>query len=250
MKAKIDIKNIEAYKLMHETAEIDYTITPRKSNLLHFIISGERQYQINGKKVTVGSNTLIFIPNNTRYKTVASPKCIGIGICFDGDIFKDEKDLDVYFKNSFSNPEGMKSLFEKILKLYDTIPHNFLEMKGIIIKILSDLTKVDFSEEYALIKDAIIFISEHYKENLPIKVYADKCSLSESYFRKKFKEFFGKSPIEYRNELRFSEAKRLYQNNVSTEKIAETLGFCDAGYMLKLYKSQTGKSLIKDAKII
>ena len=92
--------------------------------------------------------------------------------------------------------------------------------------------------------------SKDYKENLPIKAYAEKCNLSESYFRKKFSDILGKSPVEYRNELRFTEARRLYRRNYSTEEIAEALGFCDSRYMLKLYRRHTGKSLKKDAEII
>ena len=106
------------------------------------------------------------------------------------------------------------------------------------------------SQDYLVIKAAVEFINKHYKENLSIKLYADECNLSESYFRKKFREYFGKSPIDYRNQLRFAEAKRLYQNNYTTQEIAENLGFYDSGYMLKLYKRKMNRTLKADSKII
>ena len=245
-----DIKNIEVYKITNEIATIDYTVSPRKSNLLHFITNGKREYEIKGEKFTVESNTLIFIPNNTKYKTKALSGNAGIGICFNGDIFKEEKDFYVYCKNLSLQSEKIKSLFEKASDVYNTVPCDFLELKLTIIKILSILTQTENPEEYSLIKDAVAFINKRYKENLPVKVYADNCNLSESYFRKKFSKLLGKSPIEYRNELRFRDARHLYRKGLSTEEIAETLGFCDARYMLKLYRSHTGKSLKKDAEII
>lgn len=247
-----DIKNIYALKMFYEKTSkyLDYSETPRKNNLLHFIVSGEREYTVNKRTFTVKPNTLIFIPHNTCYKTRALQDGVGIGICFDGDIFSDEKDLDVYTKNDILQNEKIKKLFEKVSDIHNTIPRNFLKIKLTTIKILSVLAETEKPKEYALIEDAVTFINENYEKNLPVKTYANKCNLSESYFRKKFSELLGKSPIEYRNELRFAKAKHLYQNNHNTEEIAETLGFCDARYMLKLYRQQTGKSLKKDAEII
>ncbi len=245
-----DIKNIEAYKIANETATIDYTVTPRKSNLLHFIIDGEREYEINGEKFMVRSNTLIFIPNNTKYKTRAFEGNVGTGICFDGNIFEDEKDLTIYCKDKLSQNAKIKNLFSQVLFLFNTIPRDLLSIKKAIIEIFSFLSDSEITEEYSLIKDAVSFINENYKKNLPVKTYAEQCNLSESYFRKKFSDLFGKSPVEYRNELRFAEAKRLYGQNYSSEEIAEILGFCDSRYMLRLYKKLTGKSLKEDAQII
>ena len=62
-------------------------------------------------------------------------------------------------------------------------------------------------------------------------------------FRKKFTEYTGRSPIQYRNELRFAEARRLYSEGLSINEIACELGFFDAGYFSKLYKKANGHSL-------
>ncbi len=245
-----DIKNIEVYKITNEITTIDYTVAPRRSNLLHFITDGKREYEINGEKFIVESNTLIFIPNNTKYKTRALSGNVGIGICFDGNIFEDEKDLTIYCKNGLSQSTKIRKLFEQVLEFFNIIPRDLLSIKKSIIEIFSFLSDSEIAGEYELIKDAISFINENYRENLPIKTYADKCNLSESYFRKKFSDLLGKSPVEYRNELRFHDAKHLYQQNYRSEEIAEILGFCDSRYMLRLYRKLTGKSLRKDAEII
>lgn len=251
------IKNIETYKMTFKNKNtVDYSKTPRRKNLLHLVISGRRRYEINDKVFSVESGTLIFIPDNTKYITTAfsvkNEDCGGIGICFDLDFPFCENELDIYYKKETTQNEKVSELFEAIYKIQKSDPLELLERKLIFYKLLSFLTAsyTVKSQDYLVIKAAVDFINEHYKENLPIKRYADECNLSESYFRKKFCECFGKSPIDYRNQLRFAEAKRLYQKNYSTQEIAENLGFYDAGYMLKTYKRNMGSSLKTDAKII
>jgi len=245
-----EIENFFAFKISHKYWEEDTTANPRKTNAILFILKGKIEIEQDGKKFTAKKNEMVFMPYNARYKMKVFEGCENYSLWFNAKILSDENDLKIYHITDGYNPESVRKLFENSCEGYSRVPKDFLKMKIGLYKILSVLSGTEVPEEYALLKNAIDFIKEHYRENLPIKIYADKCNLSESYFRKKFKEFFGKTPIEYRNELRFDEAKQLYLNRYSTEQIAEILGFCDVSYMLKLYKKSTGRSLKEDAKII
>jgi AraC-like DNA-binding protein len=99
------------------------------------------------------------------------------------------------------------------------------------------------SKDYNMIKPALKYIEEHFTENTAISVYAEECHISESYLRKKFSEVVGMSPVEYRNELRFSEAKKLYRDGFTLQEISERLGFYDASYFSRIYKKSVGDSL-------
>ena len=244
-----EIKNLHACKISHKYWEEDTYTNPRNSNAVLFILKGKIECESGGKKIIAKENDIVFMPENTRYKMKVFDGCENFSLWFNADIFTDEKDWQIYHITDGFNPEALRKHFEDACDGHNKVPKDFLKMKIGLLKIFSVLSAVEVPEEYTLLKNAIVYIKEHYKENIPIKDYAELCNLSESYFRKKFKEFFGKTPVEYRNELRFVEAKRLYQNNVSTEEIAEILGFCDVSYMLKLYKRHTGKSLKKDSEI-
>ena len=235
---------------MHKYWAEDTSSNPRKSNAVLFILKGEIGFDAYGKKFKAKEKDIVFMPGNTRYKMRVFDGCENFSLWFEGEIFDDEEDLQIYHITEGYNPEAVKKYIEDACDGYNKVPRDFVKMKIALLKIFSLLSAVEVPEEYTLLKNAIVYIKEHYRENIPIKDYADRCNLSESYFRKKFKEFFGKSPVEYRNELRFVEAKRLYQNRVSTEEIAEALGFCDVSYMLKLYKKHTGKSLKKDSEVV
>lgn len=251
------VKNIETYKMTFKNNNtVNYSETPRRKNLLHLVTSGRRRYEINDKSFMVERGTLIFIPDKTKYITTAFSQndedCAGIGICFDLDFPLCGNGADIYYKNVSAQNDKVLELFQRIYENQKSNPLELLEHKYLFYKLLSFLTSsyTIQSQDYLVIKAAVEFINKHYKENLPIKLYADECNLSESHFRKKFRECFGKSPIDYRDQLRFAEAKRLYQNNYTAQEIAENLGFYNSGYMLKLYKKKMGTTLKSDSKII
>ena len=250
-----DIKDIYAYSILFENKNtVNYNKSGRTKNLLHFVTGGERIYEIDDRIFKCSKNTLIFIPEGTKYKTVANTvngeKCCGIGITFNFDINPNIKE-DIYFIENIKHKESILNFFERTYNIHINSPLEPLHLKTSVYSLLSFLVSSNFTTaEYSVIKPAIEYINSNYTENLSVKTYAQKCNLSESYFRKKFLEYTGLSPIEYRNQLRFAEAKRLYQNGHSTQQFCEKLGFCDTGYMLKLYRRKNGSNLKNDAKII
>lgn len=255
-----EIKNIEVFNLStYDDSEIDYMRCGRTKHLLHLCTNGTRYYETEDLTLTIKPNTLLFIPNGTKYRTHAikadkENPCRGINICFDC-VFPDNESIDfeygIYSIEDEVN-ELVKNDFIKINQLWKSSPTSVLKLKSSLYSILCRITSLyeNESKDYAVIKPALNFITEHYKENYPVSHYAELCNLSESYFRKKFFEIVGLSPIDYRNELRLNEAKRLYQMNVGLQEIAEKIGFYDACHLSKLYKKHRGTTLKKDTKFI
>lgn len=252
-----NITDIEPYKMAFKDNDaIDYSLEGRRKHLIHLVTSGQRKYEIDDRIFSAEKGTLIFIPEGTKYKTKAKTinnnLCRGIGISFNSDIRFNTDELSIFYKENINQMPTVSELFDHTYQIYKNSSLELLELKASVYKLFSFLATSDTvsTSENILLKPAIEFINTHYKENLPIKIYAKKCSLSESYFRKKFTEYTGLSPIEYRNQLRFAEAKRMYQAGFSAQQIADYLGFCDTAYFLKLYKRKIGITIKKDAKII
>ena len=235
----------------------NYIKSGRKQNLLHLITAGEREYIFNDKNFSLENGSVLFIPDGTKYSTSAKAtddiSCRGIGICFDITDQNGNNILiepDIYC--SWGDRQGKAAdYFDKIDKLYKYSPETFT-LKIEILKLLHTLTESQtaIKGDFTLLEPALNFIAEHYKENLAVSLYAEQCKISESHFRKKFTECMGISPIDYRNELRYREAKRLYQKNYTLQEIAEAVGFNDAGYLSKMYKRHTGASLKADSEIV
>ena len=86
---------------------------------------------------------------------------------------------------------------------------------------------------------AITEIQNKFYENKKISYYADLCKMSESNFRKLFKEQTGKSPIEYRNILRIAEAKRLIDSGEYTiAESAYNAGFNNMSFFYETYNKR------------
>lgn len=235
--------------------EHDYLFKGRVRNLLHIITGGSRRYQTGNEEFTVSAGTVLFIPAGTRYLTkvlnTCGCACSGIGICFD---IYDRNGVPIQLESGvyrdWNDYHGIfVKLFLEISQCCRESSYYVLRTKSLMFQLLSrlfcDSTQNPLTR--SIIAPALTFLSSRYRENLPVKAYADVCSMSESYFRKKFMEYTGMSPIEYRNRLRFAEARRLYTEGLSIQEIAVSLGFTDASYFTKLYKRHTGTSLREDS---
>lgn len=76
-----------------------------------------------------------------------------------------------------------------------------------------------------------------------ISSLAEMCHVSESCFRRKFKEHFGISPCDYILNKRIANAKELLRNGRYTvNEISELTGFTDPSYFSKAFKSICGIS--------
>ena len=82
------------------------------------------------------------------------------------------------------------------------------------------------AEESALVRPAIAYAQEHYREQIRVSDLADACWLSESNFRAVFQEHMNMPPMDYVNSVRIHSAcKLLSTSNESIHAIAAKCGF-------------------------
>lgn len=104
-----------------------------------------------------------------------------------------------------------------------------------------------FPAKYARIKKALVHIAEHLDENLSVSFYARLSNMSEVAFRRLFREYTGKSPIDYRNALRLESARaRLQSGEYNVSEAAESVGFSNISFFIRLYKKQYGHTPKKE----
>ena len=249
-----NIGDIEVHNLIFADGYVvDYTKQGRTKHLLHLMLSGKRTYYVKGEEIELEGQNALFIPHGTVYSTkshnAGSTACTGIGISFYA-ILKDGSFLE-FPRGIYTRKCGnrTKELFLEIDRVYREIPLKHAKLKALTLELISHLAKENASLAQIL-KPAIEFINLTYTKNLTVKEYAEKCNLSESYFRKIFKAYMGLSPIDYRNELRFAKAEQLYQSGQNLEQIAEDIGFCDAVFFSKLYKKRFGVSIKNRLKTV
>ncbi len=92
-----------------------------------------------------------------------------------------------------------------------------------------------------LINDILLYIHEHFAENISIQQLAEKNFISTTHFIRRFKKYTGKTPKEYINSYRISISKQLLiQKDYKMESIARKCGFYDANSFIRSFKKSVG----------
>jgi YesN/AraC family two-component response regulator len=87
------------------------------------------------------------------------------------------------------------------------------------------------------------YIEDHYKDKLTLAGLAGKIHLAPAYLSRRFKEYFGVSPLNYAILLRLNNAALCLRNpQLGIKEVAELSGYADSLYFSRLFKKHMGKS--------
>lgn len=94
------------------------------------------------------------------------------------------------------------------------------------------------------IKRSIIYVKEHYQENITLQEAAEQVGLNKNYFSNLFKEEAGETFIKFVNKVRIQNALELLeQGYLKTYEIAEMAGYKNSSYFSKIFKDIMGVSI-------
>ena len=112
-----------------------------------------------------------------------------------------------------------------------------------LIALLSQSARRSERDKYQPILRGAALMKEHALTDTPIEEIARLCGLSAGCFRKLFREYSGKSPMQYRMALRMAAAKRLLEDSDMTlDEIAAALNLESGAYFCRLFRNQCGQS--------
>ena len=93
----------------------------------------------------------------------------------------------------------------------------------------------------SVIKKCEIWMEEHYREIDAIKQMVESSTVPERSLKRRFKAATGSSLIEYLQNLRIEEAKRLLEyHDLPVDEISASVGYLDASFFRRLFKRLTG----------
>lgn len=112
--------------------------------------------------------------------------------------------------------------------------------------VLEELLKISAFKPAMLeaerIYPAIGMIKECYGQSITVERLAQRCAMSASTLHRCFQQILGKTPMQYLQEYRLTQAARLLTGKQSLAKIAEECGFCDEFHLSRNFKKQFGMS--------
>lgn len=102
---------------------------------------------------------------------------------------------------------------------------------------------LDSAASSFIVKNALEFIEENYKERLKLADVADNVYVSQWHLSKLLNKYTGQNFSEILNNVRMDKAKKLLENpSLRIGDIAEKVGFLDMAHFSRVFKKQVGVS--------
>lgn len=225
---------------------------PRKSTGLIFLngCSGEYTNKL-GTVFSAPCKSLVCLPYGSMYTVlnITSGLDTPDAYLIEFNIVQNNKILtftDSPFLINNANQYYVSELAESIVKEYETLLKSPSVLKYLIYRFLSYLGKEAvnaYNKKCLPISPAIEFMENNLVNSLSVVQLAKMCNISEGCFRRLFREYTGKSPIQYIIDTKLDMAKKMLENsNTSIERIAELLGFESSSYFCKVFKKKIRKT--------
>ena len=84
------------------------------------------------------------------------------------------------------------------------------------------------------------YLHNHHSVKISIPEAAEYCHLHPNYLSTVFKQYTGKSVVEYLTEIRIESAQRLLKEDIPISQVAERSGFRSECQFYKKFKEYTG----------
>lgn len=151
-------------------------------------------------------------------------------------LVSDVNKLMLESKLSFSN-----ELSDEDLNI-SSIPDFRIPIKSMIDMICNQRIEKEKEKDDLFISQVLSFIAENYKMDIFSQVtVAEKFNVSSSYLSRFFSEKLGVSFIQYVNDLKMNEAKRLLvTTDIGISNIIEQVGYLDKSNFMKRFKKNEG----------
>ena len=242
----------------------DYRMPSPHSHMyfeFYYVRSGSAGLYFSGSADKLEAGDFALIPPGIQHYVHYSASCIRMNCYFNFDEFMDGTSpfcpLVIKPDRIVTGriPEGYRPELEHTLeriiaegRLYDDFSTEYMKLllRQMALLILRCRTKI--SEEAAEsaatpIKQAEIFISEHYASDITLPALAEHVGLSPSYLSRRFKQETGIGIKEFINTTRLEKAeKELLCTDHRISDVASNNGFSDANYFKDCFRKAYGCS--------
>ena len=214
---------------------------PRRINGLYLITDHPAEFLLpNGERLQGRRGDLFLLPKGSLYDLhfsvpegqEALPLLINFRMT---DIEGRELTTESPVRLLCRDEQKLAPLFAAALHHYESAASP-AALKAVVFEIFSHVFPLKESDPLCL-----GYIHRHYTAKFSIPLLAKRCALSESAYRKQFKEQTGLSPVQYINRLKIEKAcLMLAHEEMRPVEISDLLGFYSLAYFYKVFKSITG----------
>lgn len=220
-----------------------------------YFISGATEMQIDNSQISVKKGDVAVTNSNCMHAMALKPPdchyhCLIIDKLFFDSFFAPME--GVVFQEKICDEE-VNSLFELITEEMTQKREYYKQtVKAYVFLLLSVMSrrfcvttaslkdKIG-SQRLTMVKDAISYIGQHYRENITIDGIVSHIGFSKYHFCHTFKEITGQTAFDYINVLRCNQAKKLLgTGKYNIGESALLSGFNNLSYFTRRYKKHMG----------
>lgn len=225
----------------------------RENYGLFLPVRGNYIHEFNGKKNEVKKGDVVLLRKGETYRIIYntnSPEADYEFYVLSFDV-SDSKLKFLKRVNKISRFERYLTLFKEAnnyISSSKSLPGRNLIGKSRVYEILYMLFVENYSSSVLTpiqknIEKAKMFMDENFTKKISMEELAKMTGYSNSYFKKKFKEFYGISPGEYIANARIDMAKDMLETKIySISEISEKCGFSSDSYFSHAFKNSVGCS--------
>jgi AraC-like DNA-binding protein len=192
-------------------------------------LDGERVYE-------VSDNTIFLIPPGYSHleKSNSLLDCIWVGL--QGSALKILENKLYKLKDQAAT-ENLIRLWRRAQQKNSLIG---MELDGILLEFFGAFKRLTNSVEQVQdnsMETLLEYLNKNFHKPIQIKEMAEHLCCSEGHLQRTFKQFTGKTPLEYLKHIRMNNALRLIQEStISIHEIAFLTGFNDPFYFSRQFK--------------
>lgn len=220
-----------------------YNVFPeRHSSAFVYFLSGKIDFIYDDVLLAAEENTLVFLPQGRKYKTLPRKKGDFLIINFHTETAPVIKAFAV----KPADGKGFRHEMNSAVKCYRYRETGYsLEIRSRIFSVAS-LIERELSKKSLRGFEAVVRLIDE-DSRITVAELAKSLNVSTRYFTKKFEKVFKISPKQYIIEKRLAKACDMLQEAPDTalSEIAERCGFCDVYYFSRLFKKHVGMTPTK-----
>ena len=236
-----------------DSQEFSMLKEPRNTSALLYLLDAKAEYEMmNGERIYAKKSDVVYIPQGTNYKTSFVSASEGepttllleFEMSKGGEFFRASDNVCVV---ASGDEDYFYDVFSELVNIYSKPVFSVSAFKASVYGLLDYICrkyreKDIHQRELSCIAPAISYLEKNVNVGITVAQLAKMCHISQTYFRKQFKNFTGVSPLVYCNSLIVAKAKRLLKSGRYTvNEVADILGFEDSGYFTKFFKRGTGR---------
>lgn len=203
---------------------------------LSFCKEGQITYNLNGEKFVSDRHHAIILPQYQTYTLSRDKSGMFPVINFETMNFLCNRFIVIPIKN----PDVYFKEYEQI-KALELFEKSRAKRMSIFYNMISRLDN-ELSNSNNLLIPAVDYLSKSFSNaNITNKLLAEKCHISEVYFRKLFFEQYKVTPKQYIIDLRINKAKQLLTDGIlKIGTVSENCGFSNQYHFCRVFKEKTG----------